>query len=201
MIRKVTEKKPPNILKNIHPIVRTFIELCIVIDPKKRPSAIELLQHPFLSNMDDLRNKQAASDFLLKDGHRIRRMKKAMNNNEPQLPTHLSTIPDDEPADDGSSSNSPTLHNRDVLHSQNPNTTTQNPTTTHQSSKPRPKKKYVSGTTVSVEDGGKIMVKLKIHHGPCCLLHFCHFSLCPLRVQGCRPLAFDSFGCCYFVCF
>jgi serine/threonine protein kinase len=54
VIRKVTEKKPPNILKNIHPVVRTFIELCIEIDPAKRPTAIELLEHPFLSNMDDL---------------------------------------------------------------------------------------------------------------------------------------------------
>eukprot|EP00483_Globobulimina_turgida_P009039 UN09057 len=57
VIRKVTDKKQPDILRKLHRYVRTFIEICIERDALKRPTAMELLGHPFLTYMDDFENK------------------------------------------------------------------------------------------------------------------------------------------------
>ena len=51
--RKVTSGIKPNALLQITDDgTRNFIETCIHSDPKCRPSAAELLHHPFLSVMD-----------------------------------------------------------------------------------------------------------------------------------------------------
>jgi hypothetical protein len=51
--KKVTSGIRPNALSKVQDeSIRTFIELCLTFDPKDRPGASEVLQHPFLTSMD-----------------------------------------------------------------------------------------------------------------------------------------------------
>lgn len=165
----MTEKKQPDILRKLHRYVRTFIELCIERDPKKRPSAQELIKHPFLTYMDDLKNKQPVSDFVLTE-NKAQKYYKSLESKENESNTtqtknkQLSTIP--ESGIGGAGNKSPSPHHERI----NATITTKKGLGESRNSKiskklKSSKKKYVSGTTVSIEDGGNIEVKLKIHHG------------------------------------
>merc|ERR1712228_926028 len=121
----------------------TFIELCIEQNPSKRPTATELLQHPFLCNLDDLKNKQCVTEFVYSEDEKTRIYQK-MTRNDPIL---LSTIPE-------------SIKKGETHHSN-----TKSPAILSKKRyKNKIKKKYVSGTSVCSQDGGKISVKLKIHH-------------------------------------
>ena len=171
VIRKVTEKKQPDILRKLHRYVRTFIELCIERDPKKRPSAGELIKHPFLTYMDDLKNKQPVSDFVLTE-NKAQKYYKSLERKEDELNTNntknkdkLSMIPEDKSHGAGSKSPSPrNERDRDRVNANKKGLGENRNSKTSKKIKSS-KKKYVSGTTVSIEDGGNILVKLKIHHG------------------------------------
>lgn len=65
----MTEKQPPLLLKRVNRYIRTFIEFCIEIDACKRPSAEELLEHPFLLDIESLKDKRPLSYFII-DGKR-----------------------------------------------------------------------------------------------------------------------------------
>jgi len=125
VIRKVTDKQPPDIVRQLHRYVRTFIELCIERDPRKRPSACELLQHPFLAYMDDLKAKLPVSYFAQPHTKKIN--------------VNL-TVSKDTKQTSKNTNNNTMNKNRKIG------------------------KKYISGTTVTVQDSGKIEVQLKIHH-------------------------------------
>lgn len=179
MIRKVTEKKQPEILRKLHRYVRTFIELCIERDPRKRPTARELIKHPFLTYMDDLKNKQPVSDFILTENKAQKYYKnlECKENESKKNKNPLSMIPE------SAGSKSPSPRNEQLTNlNQNQNAIVPATATatgsTHKkgatenrdrntkiTKKIKSKKKYVSGTTVSAEEGGNILVKLKIHHG------------------------------------
>ena len=172
VIRKVTEKKQPDILRKLHRYVRTFIELCIERDARKRPTASELTTHPFLTFMDDPKNKQAANDFVLTENkthkyYKNLESKENENNNTKQQNKNknpLSIIP--EQGINGSKSPSP--RNEKML--SHLTTNTKRGGSKISKKLKSSKRKYVTGTTVSVEDGGKILVKLKIHQGMLLLL-------------------------------
>lgn len=51
--RKVTSNIKPAVLETVgDPGVKSFIELCIEFEPSKRPSATQLLSHPFFNELD-----------------------------------------------------------------------------------------------------------------------------------------------------
>ena len=203
VIRKVTEKKQPEILRKLHRYVRTFIELCIERDPRKRPTATELIKHPFLTFMDDLKNKQPVSDFILTENKAQKYYKnlECKENESKKNKNGLSVIPE------AASSKSPSPKNEQLANLPAAANVTVTATSTATATatahkkgggtgtgtdrdrnskitkKIKTKKKYVSGTTVSVEEGGNILVKLKIHHGMSYAVSFhfilFHFNSCP----------------------
>eukprot|EP01084_Bolivina_argentea_P309283 534966_1 len=161
VIRKVTEKKQPDILRRLHRYVRTFIEICIERDPRKRPAAHELLHHPFLCFLDDLKNKWSVSDFVFDEDCTIKHYKEQMENKSKHRhhQQQLSIIKE-------TSNSAICLTDRGGSNSKSPSPKSNKHTSNaiKRSKKGRTKKKYVTGTTVSVEEGGNISVKLKIHH-------------------------------------
>lgn len=63
--KKVTSGiRPQGLLRVADEDTKQFIELCLTFDPRRRPAAAELLQHPYLATMGD----QAPSSVNLFDG-------------------------------------------------------------------------------------------------------------------------------------
>ncbi|ETO27843.1 hypothetical protein RFI_09290, partial [Reticulomyxa filosa] len=65
VFQKVIQKKPPDVLNTIcSRSIRAFIELCTEFDPIKRPSAAELLTHPFIQDATGVMDLYPVSRFL-----------------------------------------------------------------------------------------------------------------------------------------
>ena len=57
VIFKIVKKNPPPINSRWSEEFRDFVKLCLTKDPNKRPSAEQLLKHPFVAQADAHRNE------------------------------------------------------------------------------------------------------------------------------------------------
>jgi serine/threonine protein kinase len=46
--------------------MRDFLKICLTKDPKERPSVDELLTHPFIANMNEMKAKESYIKLLKK---------------------------------------------------------------------------------------------------------------------------------------
>ena len=60
IIINIVKNKPPPIKEKWSALFQDFVSQCLTKDPKKRPSADELLQHEFLQDAGDYREEFAS---------------------------------------------------------------------------------------------------------------------------------------------
>ena len=61
---------PPEIdTKKWSKSMRDFVKICLTKDPKERPSAEELLEHPFMKNENDRTRGKSELTILIKKYH------------------------------------------------------------------------------------------------------------------------------------
>jgi len=61
VIFNILNKKPPPIGPRWSDDFRSFVEACLTKDPNERPSASELLRHPFVVGAENYKEEAAAS--------------------------------------------------------------------------------------------------------------------------------------------